>query len=156
MRSDYFLLPVQGHTCVNQAYPFKPSRCIKASFYISEIGLNFPTTKGFRMNISMKLVYQLMEIFFTFSPTSNRLYPLEVENCDSNSWLVVDEDDNVKSSLKGTFQGAFELENIERYSKVFLNRNVQKCASIVKWRDARNILTASLQISTSISNITRK
>ena len=41
-----------------------------------------------------------MTIFFTFSPTSNHLHPLQVENCDSNSWLVVDEDDNVKSGLK--------------------------------------------------------
>ena len=53
------------------------------------------------MNISMKLVYQYMTIFFTFSPTSNHLHPLQVENCDSNSRLVVDEDDNVKSGLKG-------------------------------------------------------
>ena len=49
----------------------------------------------------MKLVYQYMAIFFTFSPTSNHLHPLKVENCDSNSRLVVDEDDNVKSGLKG-------------------------------------------------------
>ena len=31
------------------------------------------------MNISMKLVYQYMAIFFTFSPTSNHLHPLQVE-----------------------------------------------------------------------------
>ena len=37
-----------------------------------------------------------MAIFFNFSPTSNHLYPLQVENCDSNSRLVVDEDDNGK------------------------------------------------------------
>ena len=48
----------------------------------------------------MKLVYQYMAIFFAFSPTSNHLHPLQVENCDSNSRLVVDEDDNVKSGLK--------------------------------------------------------
>ena len=53
------------------------------------------------MSISMKLIYQFMEIFFTFSPTSNHLHPLHVENCDSNSRLVVDEDDNVKSDLEG-------------------------------------------------------
>ena len=49
----------------------------------------------------MKLVYQYMAIFLSFSPTSNHLHPLQVENCDSNSRLVVDEDDNVKSGLKG-------------------------------------------------------
>ena len=49
----------------------------------------------------MKLAYQYMAIFFTFSPTSNYIHPLQVENCDSNSRLVVDEDGNVKSGLKG-------------------------------------------------------
>ena len=53
------------------------------------------------MNISIKLVYQYMVIFFKFSTTSNHLHPLQVANCDSNSRLVVDEDDNVKSGLKG-------------------------------------------------------
>ena len=50
--------------------------------------------------ISMKLVYQYMAIFFNFSPTSNHLHPLQVENCDSNSRLVVDEDDNDKFRLE--------------------------------------------------------
>ena len=48
------------------------------------------------MKISVKLVYQYMIIFFNFSPTSNHLHPLQIENCDSNSRLVVDEDDNGK------------------------------------------------------------
>ena len=38
--------------------------------------------------------------FFNFSPTSNHLHPLQVENCDRNSWLVVDEDDNGKFRLE--------------------------------------------------------
>ena len=82
----YFLSPLT----------FKPSRCIKASFYIPENRLIFPTTKGFRMKISMKLFYQYITIFLNFSPTSNHLHPLQVENCDSNSLLVVVEDDNGK------------------------------------------------------------
>ena len=53
------------------------------------------------MKIPMKLVYQYMAIFLNFSLTLNHLHPLQVENCDSNSRLVVDEDDNVKSGLKG-------------------------------------------------------
>ena len=61
---------------------------------------NFPTTRGFRMKISMKLVYQYMAIIINFSPTSNHLHPLQVENCDSNSRLVVDEDDNGKFRLE--------------------------------------------------------
>ena len=52
------------------------------------------------MKISMKLAYQYIAIFFTFSPTSNHLHPLQVENCDSNSRLVVDEDDNGKFGLE--------------------------------------------------------
>ena len=49
----------------------------------------------------MKLVYQYMAIFFT-SATSN-LHQLQVENydnCDSNSRVVVDEDDNGKFRLE--------------------------------------------------------
>ena len=48
----------------------------------------------------MKLVPQYMALFFTFSPTSNHLHPLQVENCDSNSRLVVDEMTMVKSGSK--------------------------------------------------------
>ena len=46
------------------------------------------------MNIFMKLVYKFMVIFLTFSLTSSHRHALQVENCDSNSRLVVDEDDN--------------------------------------------------------------
>ena len=48
----------------------------------------------------MKLAYQYIAIFFAFSTTSSHLHPLQVGNCDSNSRLVVDEDDNIKSGLK--------------------------------------------------------
>ena len=48
------------------------------------------------MKISLKLVYQYMIIFFNFSLTSSHLHPLQVENCDSNLRLVVDEDENGK------------------------------------------------------------
>ena len=66
-------------------------------YYLPENRLNFPTTKGFRMKISMKQVY--MVIFFNYSPSSNHIHPLGVENCDSNSRLVVDENDNGKFRL---------------------------------------------------------
>ena len=55
----------------------------------------------------MKLFYQFMAIFLNFSPTSNHLHSLQVENCGSNSRLVVDEDDSVKSGLKGLIKGLF-------------------------------------------------
>ena len=47
----------------------------------------------------MKLVYQYMGFCFNFSPTSNHLHPLQDENCDSNSRLVENEDDNGKLRL---------------------------------------------------------
>ena len=56
------------------------------------------------MKIFMKLVYQYMAIFLNFSTTSSDLHPLQEENCDSNSRLVVDEDDN----------GKFRLEKVEK------------------------------------------
>ena len=52
-----------------------------------------------------------MAIFFNCSPTSNHLHPLQAEHCDSNSRLVVDEDDN----------GKHRLERVNYYSyKVFI------------------------------------
>ena len=39
-------------------------------------------------------------IFFHLPPTSSHLHPLHVENCDSNSQLIVDEDDNGKLRLE--------------------------------------------------------
>ena len=39
-------------------------------------------------------------IFLHFPPTSSHLHPLQVENCDSNSRLVVDENDNGKFRLE--------------------------------------------------------
>ena len=50
-----------------------------------------------------------MANFFDFSPTSTHLHPLQVENCDSNSRLVVDEDDNDK----------FRLERVKGSSQKF-------------------------------------
>ena len=73
--------------------PLGPHDALKHPFYIPENRLNFPTTMVFRTDISMKQVYRYMAIIFNFLSTSNHFYPLQVENCDSNSRLVVDEDD---------------------------------------------------------------
>ena len=83
------------------------------------------------MNISMKLVYQYMVLFFTFSPTSSHLHPLQVENCYSNSRLVVDEDDN----------GKFRLERVK-------SRNfIQNMACVVhKFEIIINILVSSFRL----------
>ena len=94
----YYITLCRG--CYEFFKPFKSSRCIKESFCIPENRLHFPTTKGFSMKISMTLICQYMVIFFNFSLTSNHLHPLQVENCDSNSRLVVDEDDNGKFRIE--------------------------------------------------------
>ena len=71
-----------SHMC---GWTFKPLRCIEASFYIPEISLNSPTTRGFGMKISMKLVYLYMAIFINFPPTLSHLHQLQVEN-SSGGW----------------------------------------------------------------------
>ena len=38
-------------------------------------------------------------VFFLLPPMSSNFHPLQVENCDSNSRRVVDEDDNGKFRL---------------------------------------------------------
>ena len=50
----------------SQFKPFKPSRCIKASFYIPENRPYFSTTGGFRIKISMKLVYNTWQFSWIF------------------------------------------------------------------------------------------
>ena len=52
------------------------------------------------MQISIKLFHKYIVIFSNLSPTSKQLHPLQVENCDSNSRLVVDEDDNGKLRIE--------------------------------------------------------
>ena len=52
------------------------------------------------MKISMKLVYRYMVILFNFLTTSNHLQSLQVENCESNSRLVVDGDDYDKLRIE--------------------------------------------------------
>ena len=57
----------------------------------------------------MKLLYEYMVIFFNSSSTSGHFHPLQVENCDNNSRLVVDEDDN----------GKFRLERVILFVSIF-------------------------------------
>ena len=59
--------------------------------------------------MSMKLVYQYMAIFFNFKTTSNNLHALQVENCGSNSRLVVDEDDSGKFRLEKVKHQDFQM-----------------------------------------------
>ena len=85
--------------------PLGPHEALNQQFTLLKNVLDFLTIKSFRKQISMKFFYEYMVIFFNLSPTSNHLYPLQVVDCDSNSRLVVDEDDKSKFS--------FERVNIE-------------------------------------------
>ena len=69
---------------------------MEASIYILKTDLIFLQPKI----LERKMVYQYMAIFFNFSPPSNHLHALQVENRDSNSRLVVGEDDNGKFRLE--------------------------------------------------------
>ena len=51
-------------------------------------------------------VLQIQTISKSCSHTASHFHPLQVENCDSNSRLVVDEDDN----------GKFGLERVNSYT----------------------------------------
>ena len=86
----------------------------------------FPTTKGFRTKISMKLVYQYVVIFFNFQTTSGHLHPPQVENCGSNSRLVVDEED----------YGKFRIERANTPShhqvKIWPSIQLTKCERLIQ------------------------
>ena len=61
-----------------------------------------------------------LEVFFNFSPTSNHLYPLQVENCDSNSRHVVDEDDNGSIHVECDIHSLLKLKARQnRWSEFF-------------------------------------
>ena len=64
----------------------------------------------------MKLFYEYMVIFFNLSSTSSHLHPLQAENCDSNSRLVVD-DDNVNSYFKGLLVTELSCHSVNMVNK---------------------------------------
>ena len=61
-----------------------------------------------------------MVIFIIFTFSSNHLHPVQVENSDSNSRLVVDEDDNAKSGLKGLMILSCDSHNNKLFALVKL------------------------------------
>ena len=75
-----------------------------------------------------------MAIFFTSSPTSNHLHPLQVENCDSNSRLVVDEDDSDKfrpERVKTLAVCTLRQIKYRHYILVLMFRNAENIYKIV-------------------------
>ena len=79
--------------------PLSPHVASKHHFTPLKTDLIFLQLGVLEAKISLKLVYQYLAIFFIFPPALNHLHPLQVENCDSNSQLVVDEDDCDKFRL---------------------------------------------------------
>ena len=73
----------------------------------------------------MRLVYQCMAIFFNFLLTSSHLHPLQVENCESNSRLVLDEDDN----------GKLRLERVNSYPAKLIYLNFHPLQVVSRYRD---------------------
>ena len=88
------------------------------------------------MKISMKLVYQYMAIFIKFSLTLNHLHPLQVVNCDSNSRLVVDEDDNDKFRLERVNDARHAINvivillSLKTLKYLYINHGDQRVSSI--------------------------
>ena len=68
-----------------------------------------------------------MDNFFNFLPTSNHLHPLQVENCDSNSRLVVDEDNNGKFKLEMVKREHNLRSGISFYIYIVEANNVPSC-----------------------------
>ena len=62
-----------------------------------------------------------MAIFFNFQTTSSHLHPLQVENCDSNSRLVVDGDDN----------GKFRPERVKHHDLQMIRFKFNKDAQVI-------------------------
>ena len=91
-----FLLIINQIFHISRLNPLSPHDALKHHFTSLKTVLIFLQLGGFRTKISIKLIYQYMVIFFIFQTTSSHLHPLQVENCDSNSRLVVNEDDNGK------------------------------------------------------------
>ena len=87
-----------------------------------------------------------MVIFINFSPTLNHLHPLQVENCDSNSPLVMDEDDNGKLRLVRVkflyflFQTCMSKIRDTGISSLYLAFKIGKCAA----QKVKNFCSSSL------------
>ena len=77
-----------------------PHDALKHHFTSLKTDLIFQQPRVLERKFPKKLVCQYMTISLNFSLTLNHLHPLQVENCDSNSRLVVGEDDNGKVRLE--------------------------------------------------------
>ena len=76
-----------------------------------------------------------MAIFYYFLPIPYHLYLLQVENCDSNSRLVVDEDDN----------GKFRLQRVKPVSQQIISHNLELNIAF-KYRIAIQLILNHLEV----------
>ena len=97
MPTIVLFLCFHSHLCLQQVSKSEKRSCPLnphyASFCISEECLNFLHLDVLELNYQ-GTVWIITISFFHWSPTSSHLHPLQVENCDSNARLVMDEDDN--------------------------------------------------------------
>ena len=63
----------------------------------------FPKRRFYSENFHGTVLIITISVFH-LSPTTSHLHPLQVENCNSNSRLVVDEDDNGKFRFASKLQ----------------------------------------------------
>ena len=90
----------------------------------------------------MKLVHQYIAIFVNFSLTSNHFHPLQVENCDSNSRLVVDEDD----------YGKLRLERVNETALLLVFRGIPNMQHVVLGWDTQTKCNAHVSCLYIITN----
>ena len=93
-------IDVRIHVRFWRLNPLSPHDALKHHFTSLKTDSISLKIGGFWMKITIKLVYYCMGIFFNLLPSSNHLPSVQVENCDSNSRLVEDKDDNGKFRLE--------------------------------------------------------
>ena len=85
----------------------------------------FPKTYVFRNDNFCGNVIIITIYFSHLPPASSHLHSLQVENCDSNSRLVVDGDDNGKFSLE-------RVKDVYPFINIIIFRHLElKIASVI-------------------------
>ena len=103
--------------------PLSPHDAIKHHFTSLKTDLIFLQLRVLEY-ISHETVLPIHGNFRHFSPTSNHLHSLQVENCGSNSRLVVDEDDNSK----------FRIERVTIAGKTIVRFTLNSSTRIIEFR----------------------
>ena len=94
--SSFYLSPTSSHR-----HPLQVENCNSNSRFVVDEDDN-AKFRARKVTIMRRLCTHFLTVLlrsvssFYFSPTSSHRHPLQVENCDSNSRLVVDENGNGK------------------------------------------------------------